>query len=134
MPGDHFYTTDEGGESAASAGYHFEGTACQVYGVHNMPNSVPLFRWYNQDQALHFYTLDPNGEKAKVSEYVPEGIACYVPTSGDTVNFYRWVNPTTGAHFYTTDPSGELAPSSGFVSEGVACQVFSTPQASTKPF
>ena len=72
----HFYSTDV--NEGTNAGYSQEGTAGFVYTT-QVPNSVPLYRYYNTGLNYHFYTTDfaelGNGK----SGFALEGIAAYVP-------------------------------------------------------
>lgn len=128
---DHFYTTDLKGELAEINGYKYEGIAGYVYPT-SMPNTVPLWRFFNRETGDHFYTQDRQAEGA--TDYNYEAPACYLPSSRDNgaVPLYRlWGNLD---HFYTTNHQGENATESGYQLEGEAGLIYSTQVEGTVPF
>lgn len=118
MPGDHFYCLDFRGE-LAPGNYEREGITGYVYNS-QQPGTIPIFRWYNNQNGDHFYTADPKGELAPPN-YKYEGIGWYMFENrvANSVPLYRWYNQNSGDHFYTTDANGELAPQGGYHSEGI---------------
>jgi hypothetical protein len=118
--GDHFYTTDPGGEFAPATGYAYEGAPFHTFAA-GTAGTTPLFRWYSPQGTEHFYTTDPSGELAPRLGYQPQGVLGYVATESvaGTVALHRWWHADRADHFYTTDPTGELAPHLGYTYEGV---------------
>jgi hypothetical protein len=118
--GDHFYTTDPGGEFAPSTGYAYEGAPFHTF-AEGTAGTTALFRWYSARGAEHFYTTDPSGELAPKLGYELQGVLGYVATQAvpGTVALHRWWHADRADHFYTTDPTGELAPHLGYTYEGV---------------
>jgi len=133
--GDHFYTTDPGGESASATGYAYEGAPFQTF-PEGTEGTTALFRWYSAAGTEHFYTTDPSGELAPKLGYQLQGVLGYVATSPvpGTVPLHRWWHPERADHFYTTHPTGELAPHLGYEYEGISGYVMPAPRGSRETF
>jgi hypothetical protein len=75
--GDHFYTTDPEGETAPQDGYAYEGGVGNI-ATSQVPNSQPLYRFFNPTTGDHLYTLTPLEEDPVSKGYRGEGLAGYV--------------------------------------------------------
>ena len=147
--GRHFYTVFSGNipgyqrEGALGNGVECYVSGFQVTKNPSIPNTVPLYRWYNPDKDRHFYTVssgDIPGYQREGS--LGNGIECYVSSFAvtktlsipNTVPLYRWWNPDKGDHFYTV--SSEDIPGyqrEGSLGDGVECYVFDSNVQNTVP-
>ena len=112
---DHCFTT---GQSALGSGYVYDDFTCYV-ATTQIPNTTPLYQWWNSKTSDHFYTTDPTGELAPISEpgpYVYEGIACYVWTGLPPVASFTYSpeNPVVGEEI-VFDASSAYDPDGGVV-------------------
>ena len=120
-------------------GYVYEGIAGYLSHV-NIPNTVPLYRYWQPTIADHFYTTNANeiGNNGNPGlnvrhGYVYEGITGYIGDSKKPNNraFYRYWNPLNTDHFYTAN-ANELGNNGnpglnvrhGYRYEGIAGYVF----------
>lgn len=127
IPGEHFYTTNEGEVTNAIThlGYVRESDAGYVFPA-SRPDLQPLYRLYNPSISRHFYTTSLY-ERDKVLQgggWANEGIGGYVYASQETesVPFYRLFNGPLFDHLYTTS-SAEVAfaEKNGYQLEGIQC-------------
>ncbi len=98
-------------------------------------NSVPLYRYYNNNSGQHFYAIDW-GELGGGGHdgWVYEGVECYVDPSqrSGEVPLHRYFSGQSG-HFYTTN-FAELGNGDGnYTYEGVECYVFNSQVPTTVP-
>jgi hypothetical protein len=105
--GDHYYTQ----AASAPSGYHSEGIEFYAYSF-KVPNSVPIYQYYNTSSGDHYYTQS----LATPSGYISEGIAFYAHSNqvANSVPIYMYYN-SYGDHFYTKSAS---APG-GYNPEGI---------------
>ncbi len=96
---------------------------------------VPLYRYWNPDNADHFYTTSWQELGEGRWGWGFEGVQCFVSprAGGGLVPLYRYWNPDIGDHFYTTawEELGEGRWGWGF--EGIQCYVAPTQLAGTIP-
>jgi len=84
----HFYSTNL--NEGTNAGFSQEGTAGYVY-TSQVPNSVPLYRYYNAGLDYHFYTTNIAELGNANSGFTLEGIAAYVPADPpNSSRFAQW--------------------------------------------
>ena len=127
--GVHFYTANETEKDAVEelANFSFEGASYQgLDPLTGTDNSLPVYRFLNQDTGVHLYTIDET-EKDAVEElanfsFEGEVFDAYDTEVDGSIPIYRFFNSTTGAHFYTPsaterDAVLELA---DYQSEGIA--------------
>ena len=95
--GDHYYNQS----SVAPSGYHSEGIEFYAFPF-QVPNSVPIYQYYNTSSGDHYYTQS----LATPSGYISEGIAFYAHSTQvvNSVPIYMYYN-RYGDHFYTKSAS-----------------------------
>ena len=106
--GVHFYTANETEKDAVEqlANYSFEGASYQgIDSLTGADNSLPVYRFLNQDTGVHLYTINET-EKDAVEElanfsFEGEVFDAYETEVDGSIPIYRFFNSTTGAHFYT---------------------------------
>ncbi|WP_264793678.1 hypothetical protein [Aureispira anguillae] len=110
-------------------GYVKEGIIGYVF-KKQIPNTVPLTRFYSQDYSDHFYTassLEIDHVNNNLKTYKNEGVIGYVyltPVQG-TVPVHRFNLPGED-HFYTTSEyeSNHVKKTGSYTSEGISCWVY----------
>jgi hypothetical protein len=144
---DHFYTTNAGEIGATQQGqtgnhgYTCEGILGYI-ASHQIPGSVPVYRYWLASKNDHFYTTNA-GEIGATQQgqsgnhgYTCEGILGYAwagAATGLLAPVFRYHHPGKHDHFYTTN-AGEIGTthhgqtgSNGYTSEGVSFQIFAHP-------
>lgn len=109
-------------------GYGAKGIECHIY-MHQVDKSVPLHRYYREDQLDHFYTaLSDEIGTTTIGEtgnhgYEYEGIEgyCFKGSMPGTIPLYHYWNMELTNHLYTTDINETLT--DGYIFEGIACYV-----------
>lgn len=93
-----------------------------------VPNTIPLYRYYNKATSSHFYTTNFNTLRSGVGNWHYQGIAGYAPKvkATDTTALHRFYNKTYGKYFYTTNIN-ESGGKGSWVYQGVQCQIYKTP-------
>lgn len=129
---DSFYTTNANDVGVTRPGdlgkngYVANGSECHIY-KNQVNKSLPLHRYYSEDQSDHFYTTDSEeigtttlGETGNHG-YEYEGIEgyCFEDFMEGTIPLYRYWNMDITNHLYTCDVN-EVAPD-GYEYEGIAC-------------
>ena len=140
---DHLYTNDPSEIGTTVPGqkgkynYAYERIQCFLY-LKQIDNSVPLYRYFNNNVSDHLYTTD-EGEIGTITPmmigndgYKFESIVgyCLITQDEGTVPLYRYWNPRNSDHFYTTDGLQEIGTVTegetrrhGYTSQGVVCYV-----------
>ena len=106
--GVHFYTANPTERDAVEdlPNFSFEGTSYQsVDSLTGADNSVPVYRFLNEDTGVHLYTVSETEKDATENlsnfSYEGEAFSAYATEVDGSVPIYRFYNSTTGAHFYT---------------------------------
>jgi len=139
---DHFYTANAGEIGATNvgqAGNH--GYVCEgILGYanpHEFPGSVPIYRYWHEENKDHFYTANAaeigttNVGQVGNHGYKFEGILGYgYPAEHHLAVVHRYWNEATRDHFFTTN-GGEIGTTEkdhvgnhGYKSEGPAFEIF----------
>ena len=122
---DHFYTTDLTKE--LTQGFSREGDAAYVLPF-QLPETVPIYRWFNGEVRDHFFTRSPTDAGAIHSGFKLEKIVfyCYGEAHPGTVPFYQFYSDQGYDHFYTTYEKGSDDPRfpSLYHQEGSLCYVY----------
>jgi Repeat of unknown function (DUF5648)/RTX calcium-binding nonapeptide repeat (4 copies) len=128
--GVHFYTANPEERDAVEQldNYSFEGVSYQgIDPLTGQGNSVPVYRFLNEDTGVHLYTVSEEERNAvqELDNFSFEGEAffAYKTQIDGSIPIYRFFNPTTGAHFYTpstTERDNVENNLSDFQSEGIA--------------
>lgn len=113
---DHFFTTAlvELG-NGNNNDYIFEGIGFFAFAT-QVPNSVPIYRWYLPQSGDHFYTANPN----EIAPGNLEGIGFYAyPSAIDgAVPVHRYYNGSYDDHLYTKNQN-EMSTIPGYTYEGI---------------
>ncbi|MEL7409678.1 MAG: hypothetical protein AAFN00_22520, partial [Cyanobacteria bacterium J06558_2] len=106
--GVHFYTASENELDAVQEldNYTFEGASYQsVNPLTGADNSVPVYRFLNNDTGVHLYTINETEREAVegLDDFSFEGevFSAYASEIEGSIPIYRFFNSNTGAHFYT---------------------------------
>ena len=132
--GVHFYTGSEVERDAVLElpNYSFEGASYEsIDPLTGNPESLPVYRFLNQDTGVHLYTIseverDATQELANFS-FEGEAFFAYESEIDGSIPIYRFFNTTTGAHFYTpsiAERDNVEANLPDFQSEGIAYYAF----------
>jgi beta propeller repeat protein len=107
------------------------------------PTTVPVYRFYNNNNGAHFYTISEAERDNLIANYsyalTLEGIAFYVyaTQATDTLPVYRFYNNNNGAHFYTISEAERDNLIANyptiFTLEGIAFYVYATKATDTLP-
>ena len=128
--GSHFYTANETEKDTVleQDNFDFEGGSYQAIDpITGMSDSLPVYRFLNEDTGVHLYTISEAERDAtqELSNFSFEGEAfsAYDTQVEDSIPVYRFLNTDTGAHFYTPSEAERDNVESNlpeFQSEGIA--------------
>lgn len=106
--GVHFYTANKAERDAVQslANFSFEGASYRsVDPITGADNSVPVYRFLNNDTGVHLYTVSEAERDAVQSlanfNFEGEVFFAYETEVNGSIPIYRFFNSNTGAHFYT---------------------------------
>lgn len=133
--GAHFYTASVEQRDAVIAvfpAFQYEGVAFYAYSQQAGAGLVPVYRFYNQQNASHVYTVstsERDAMRANPAVFSDEGVAWWAQAgeSSATQAVFRFLNQQTGRYFYTASAQERdqvIATYPQFQYQGVAYSVW----------